>query len=166
MAILEVGINIGPKNLVEIKYYSASDNIINPDIRARFLSGIESYITEVYGDSINVISLSNFQIICYYKTIQMPGDDEDNTQPLLSYAITDKNVKPNLVKRHLKEIISDFMTQYTPKDIFLRESKYFVNFQPHINDILGDLKLTTEDRIGLVVRKKKKEEKVESKEEE
>ena len=30
MAVLEIGINIGMKNLVEVKYYSSSDNILDP----------------------------------------------------------------------------------------------------------------------------------------
>jgi hypothetical protein len=70
MAVLEVGINLGMKNLVENKYYSSSDNVLDPDIRAKFLSGLKSCFTEVFGDKINVISLSNFEIVCYYKMVR------------------------------------------------------------------------------------------------
>ncbi|MFX0136455.1 MAG: hypothetical protein ACFFDN_22635, partial [Candidatus Hodarchaeota archaeon] len=109
MAVLEVGINLGMENLVEVKYYSSSDKVIDPSIRARFLTGLESYITEVYGDKINVISLSNFEIICYYKMVQLPGEEADKSQQLLSYAIIEKGTDHNFIKQHLKEIISNFL---------------------------------------------------------
>ena len=65
MAVLEVGINIGTKNLVEIKYYSSSDNPLDPNLRAGFLSALESFTNEVFGDNINVVSLASFKLVCY-----------------------------------------------------------------------------------------------------
>jgi hypothetical protein len=41
MAVLEIGINLGLKKLLEIKYYSSAENILDPSIRNRFLSGLE-----------------------------------------------------------------------------------------------------------------------------
>ena len=125
MAILEVGINLGMKNLVEIKYYSSSDNILDPNVRAKFLTGLKSYITEVYGDKINIISFSGFEIVCHFKMIQLPSKEASNTQPLLSYAIIEKDTDPNFVKQHLKEIISYFLKRYPLNDIFSKKPKYF-----------------------------------------
>lgn len=151
MAVLEVGINLGMKNLVEIKYYS-SDNVIDPNIRAKFLTALESFITEVYGDKINIISLSNFEIVCYYKIVQIPSELVDNTQPLLSYAIIEKGTEHDFVKQHLKKIISNFLNHYALNDIFSKEPKYFMKFETQIDEILGDLRLKIDDRIRSIFR--------------
>ncbi|UCD01041.1 MAG: hypothetical protein JSV23_09170 [Promethearchaeota archaeon] len=152
MAVLELGINLGMKSLVEIKYYSSSDNVLNTNIRAKFLTGLEDFITEVFGDKINVISLSNFEIICYFKMVQKPNELVEDKQPLLSYAIIEKGTGHDFVKGHLKKIISHFLNQYDIKDIFSEESKYFKKFEPQIDEILGDLRFKIDDRIRSVFR--------------
>jgi len=150
MAVLEVGINLGMKNLVETRYYSSSDNVFDPNIRAKFLTGLKSYITEVYGDKINVISFSGFEIVCYFKMVQLASKETDKPQPLLSYAIIEKGTDPNFVKQHLKEIISYFLERYPVNDIFSKEPEYFKKTEPRIDDILGDLRFKVEDRIKSV----------------
>ena len=150
MAVLEVGINIGMKSLLEIKYYSSSDNILDPNIRAKFLTGLKSYITEVYGDKINVISFSGFEIVCYFKMIQSPDEKDKKPEPLLSYAIIEKETDPNFVKQHLKEIVSYFLERFPPNDIFSKDPKYFKKSETRINEILGDLRFKVGDRIKSV----------------
>ena len=154
MAVLEVGINLGMKNLVEIKYYSSSDIVLDPNIRAKFLSGLKSYISEVFGDKINVVSLSNFEIVCYYKMVQFPSTEDINTQPILSFAIIEKGTDHKLVKQHLKEITSQFLNRYPLNDIFKKQSNYFIEFESQIDEILGDLRLKIEDRINSIFGKK------------
>ena len=152
MAILEVGINLGMKPLVEIKYYSSSDNILDPRVRAHFLTGVENYLDEAFGDEINVISLSDFKFICYYKKLQIPGVDPKNTETLLSFAIIEQDTDPNFVKKHLKEIILEFRNQYALSEILSKDPAYFKEFEQHINQILGDLKLKINDRLRSLFR--------------
>ncbi|MFX0001459.1 MAG: hypothetical protein ACFE9Q_10360 [Candidatus Hodarchaeota archaeon] len=152
MAVLEIGINLGMKNLVDIRYYSSSDKVLDPNIRAKFLTGLKSFITEVYGDKINIISFSDFEIVCYFKMIELPSKEATETQPLLSYAIIEKGTDPNFVKRHLKEINSNFLNRYALNDIFSKESKYFKKFKPRVDEILGDLKLKLGDRIESIFK--------------
>ena len=147
MAILEVGINIGMKSLIEIKYYLSSDNILDPDLRAGFLTALESFTSEVFGDDINVISLARFKLVCYCEMIQMPSNDIENKQPLLSFAIIEKGTEVPIVKEQLNEIITYFLNRYSLNDIFSKKPKYFKDFETRINEILGDLKLKTEDRF-------------------
>jgi len=149
MAVLEVGINLGLRNLVAIKYYSSVDKVLDPKIRAKFLTGLEDYISEVFDDKINVISFSNFQIVCYYKMIQLPNKEP---QLLLSFAIIEKDTDANLVKQHLKKIISSFRKQFELQEIISKKPETFKQFEPQIDKILGDLKLKIEDRIGLLFR--------------
>lgn len=118
MAILEVGLNLGTKNLIEIKYYSSSDNVLDADLRAGFLSALESFTTEVFGDNINVVSLASFKLVCYSEMIALPGDDPNNKQPLLSYAIIEKETDTTLVKQYLTEILSYFLNRFSLNDIF------------------------------------------------
>lgn len=147
MAILEVGINLGMRNLVEIKYYTSSDDVLDPNLRAGFLTALESFTSEVFGDDINVISLASFKLVCYCEMIKLPTDDENNKQPLLSYAIIEKATDASVVKQQLSQIISYFLNRYPINDIFSKKPKYFKQFEIRINDILGDLKLKTEDRF-------------------
>ncbi len=147
MAILEVGINIGMTSLIEIKYYSSSDNVLDPNLRAGFLTALESFTSEVFGDDINVISLASFKLVCFCEMIQMPGNEVENKQPLLSFAIIEKGTEVPVVKEQLNEIITYFLNRYSLNDIFSKKPKYFIDFEPRINEILGDLKLKTEDRF-------------------
>jgi hypothetical protein len=147
MAVLEVGINLGLKNLVEIKYYP-SDNAISSKIRAKFLEGLEDFLSEVYADKLNVISFSNFRIVCYHKIVQLSREDVKNTQPLLVFAIIEKETNPDFVKEHLKEISSLFLKKYDLNEIFLKDAWAFKDFEHQANLVLGDLRLKIEDRIG------------------
>jgi hypothetical protein len=152
MAVLEIGINLGLKKLVAIKYYSSLDKVIDPQIRAKFLTGLEDYISEIFDDKINVISFSNFQIVCYYKMLQLSSIESSPVQPLLSFAIIEKGIDTNLVKQHLKKILSSFLAHFNVDEIFSKESKHFEHFKPQIDEILGELKLKIEDRIGSLFR--------------
>ena len=78
MAILECGINLGNRSLIETKYYSSSD-VLEPDLRAGFLSALESFTSEVFGDDINVVSLASLKLVCNCEMIALPGEDDKNT---------------------------------------------------------------------------------------
>lgn len=147
MAILEVGINIGIRNLLEIKYYKSSDNLLDPNLRAGFLSALESFTNEVFGDDINVVSLASFKLVCYCDLIALPSDNSRNKQPLLSYAIVEKETDVEVVKEQLEQVNSYFLNRYSINDIFSKKNKYFKEFKTRIDELLGDLKLKTEDRF-------------------
>ena len=146
MAVLECGINIGNRNLIEVRYYASSD-VLDPNLRAGFLSALESFTTEVFSDSINVVSLASFKLVCFCEMVALPGEDKDNTQPLLAYAIIEKETESEVVKGLLNEIIMTFTNRYSVLDIFGKKSKYFRKFDIRISNILGDLKMKTEDRF-------------------
>jgi len=147
MAILELGINLGIRNILNKRYYDSDTGVgLDPELRAGFLSALESFTTEVFGDDINVISLASFKLVCYCDLISLPND-ESNKQPLISFAITEKETDSEMVKRHLEEINSHFLNRYSLNDIFSKKEKFFKKFESRIDDIIGDLKLKTEDRF-------------------
>jgi hypothetical protein len=145
MAVLEVGINLGMRNLVEIRYYPSSDDDVNAHARAKFLDGLGEFIDEVFGDEIDVISLSSFNVVCYYEMVQ--SSDSSSKEPLLSYAIIEKDTNPNFVKQHLQKIISDFLDNFSLNEIYSKSAIFFERFKPRIDKILGDLKSKLGDRI-------------------
>lgn len=147
MAVLEVGINFGMKNLIEIKYYSSSDNVLDPNLRAGFLQALESFTSEVFGDDISIISLASFKLVCSCEMITLPGNELENKQPLLAFAIIEKGTDTTIVKQYLSEIVSHFLNRFSLNDIFSKKPKYFKKFETRIDEILGDLKLKTEDRF-------------------
>ena len=150
MAVIEVGINIGSRNLLEVKYYSDSDNVLNPKYRAKFLAGLENYVSEVYGDKMNVISFPNFQIVCYYKMLKLALMDLDNAEPLLAYAIIEKGTDPVFVKKNLKQIISEFLDHFPINEILCEDIEIFKEFEHQIENILGDLRFKLNDRINTI----------------
>lgn len=149
MAVLEVGVNLGPRNLIERKYYLSSDGVLDPNLRAGFLSALESFTTEVFGDDINVVSLASYKLVCYCEMVSLPnpGDKNDNKEPLLYYAIIEKETDAQIVKQHLIQINIYFLNRFSFHDIFNKKSKYFRKFEPRIDETLGDLCLKTEDRF-------------------
>ena len=148
MAVLEIGINLGVKNLVGINYYPALDKEFDQETRAKFLAGLKDYLSEVYDDKINVISFSNFQIVCYNKMIPIADNLSEPTQPLLSFAVIEKDTDPMLVKQHLKKISLCFRDQFKPETILRNNPDSFKSFIPQIDKILGDLRLKIGDRIS------------------
>ena len=147
MAILELGINLGIRNILNKRYYDSDTGVgLDPELRAGFLSALESFTTEVFGDDINVISLASFKLVCYCELVSLPND-ESNKQPLISFAITEKETDSEIIKRHLEEINSHFLNRYSLNDIFSKKEKFFKKFESRIDDIIGDLKLKTEDRF-------------------
>jgi hypothetical protein len=147
MAILELGINLGIRNILNKRYYDSDTGVgLDPELRAGFLSALESFTTEVFGDDINVISLASFKLVCCCELISLPND-ESNKQPLISFAITEKETDSEIVKRHLEEISSHFLNRYSLNDIFSKKLKFFKKFEGRVDEIIGDLKLKTEDRF-------------------
>ncbi|MFW9988256.1 MAG: hypothetical protein ACFFC3_06335 [Candidatus Odinarchaeota archaeon] len=153
MVIVEAGINIGKKNLVDIKYHSSSDKSLDPNLRAKFLAGLKDFITEIFDDEIDVISLKDFEIICHYTMIQLLDKIDSKPQPLLSFSIIESGTNRKLVKNRLEQILSQFLRIYSLRDISLKDPKYFKAFVPQMDEILGDLRLKIEDRIKSVFRK-------------
>lgn len=145
MTVLEVGINLGMRNLVEIRYYPSSEDKPNAEARAKFLDGLGDYIDEVFGDEIDVISLSNFNVVCCCEMIK--SSDSSSKEPLLSYAIIEKDTNADFVKQHLRKIISDFLVYFSLDEIYSKNSTFFEKFIPRIDIILGELKSKLEDRI-------------------
>ena len=147
MAILELGINLGVRNIVNKKYYDSDMGVgLDPELRAGFLSALESFTSEVFGDDINVISLASFKLVCYCDLVALPND-ESNKQPLISFAITEKKTESEVVKKHLQEVNFHFLNRFSLNDIFTKKEKFFKKFEIRVDDIIGDLRLKTEDRF-------------------
>jgi len=150
MTVLELGINLGSRNIFERKYYTTSNNPLDPNLRAGFLSALESFTTEVFGDDVNVVSLASFKLVCYSEMVSLPLSDEEdnNTQPLLFFAIIEKGMDAEIVKKELINISRTFLNRFSRNDIFAKKNKYFEKkFISRVDEILGDLKLKTEDRF-------------------
>jgi len=147
MAILEIGINLGLKTLIERKYYRVSDNVLDPKIRARFLSGLQSYLSEVHGDKINVISFAHFQIVCYFRKFQALEKKSKVPQPLIIYAIIEKGLNPDNLTKLLKKILSKFIDNYYLDDIITRDKEFFKPFISEVDKGVGDLKFKIQDRL-------------------
>ena len=84
--------------------------------------------------------------MCYCDLVALPND-QSNKQPLISFAIIEKETDAEIVKRHLREINSHFLNRYSLNDIFSKKEKFFVKFEERIDKLLGDLKMKTEDRF-------------------
>ncbi|MFO8017966.1 MAG: hypothetical protein R6U96_04980 [Promethearchaeia archaeon] len=127
---------------------------MDPNLRAGFLSALESFTTEVFGDNINVVSLASFKLVCYSEEIALPGNEEKTQNTLLCYAIIEKNTsEPDVIKNLLKRITNLFLNRYSLHDIFFKEKKKakYHKFNKRIDESLGDLRLKTEDRFRSIL---------------
>ncbi|MFW9894563.1 MAG: hypothetical protein ACFFD7_02025 [Candidatus Thorarchaeota archaeon] len=136
MAILECGINIGMKNLIHVKY---SDKVLDPKLRAGFLTALESFTSEIFGDDISIISLAFFTLVCSCERIQLLGNEQENKQPLVAYAIIEEGTDIAIIKQYLSKIIAHFLNRFSLNDIFSKKPKFFQKFETRIDEILGDL---------------------------
>lgn len=149
LAILECGINLGGRNIFEIKFYTDTKNPLDADLRAGFLTALESFTSEIFNDDINVVSLASFKMVCYTEIIRLPiPKEENNPQTLIYYAIIEKETETDIVKKQLKKISNHFLNRFPLNDIFTKKKQYFnKKFSSRVSEVLGDLKLKTEDRF-------------------
>ncbi|MGV9172194.1 MAG: hypothetical protein ACOC44_04860 [Promethearchaeia archaeon] len=127
---------------------------MDPNLRAGFLSALESFTNEVFGDNVNVVSLASFKLVCYSEEISLPGSKEKNKDSLLCYAIIEKETSdPDTIKKLLRRITSLFLNRYSLHDIFFKDKKKakYHKFNKRIDDTLGDLSLKTEDRFRSIL---------------
>ncbi len=75
------------------------------------------------------------------------GDNIEEKVPLLSFAIIEKETDTQIVKTHLEKMNAYFLNRFSFYDIFSKKNKYFQSFSKRIDEVLGDLRLKTEDRF-------------------
>ncbi|MBA7504875.1 hypothetical protein ES706_03533 [subsurface metagenome] len=151
MPIYETGINLGNRNLIQIKYYSSPEQL-DPNLRAGFLQALDGFSHEVMGDDIATISLASFKLVCVSIPLALPGvATPEDTLPLISYAIIDKKLAVEIVKEQLIQVSNRFTNRYSINDIFSKKPKYFKKFISLFDEILGDLKLKEEDRFRSIL---------------
>ncbi len=151
MPIYETGINLGNRNLIQIKYYSSPDQL-DPNLRAGFLQALDGFSHEVMGDDIATISLASFKLVCVSIPLALPEvSTPEDTLPLISYAIIDKKLSVETVKEQLDLVSRRFTNRYSINDIFSKKPKYFRKFTSLFDEILGDLKLKEEDRFRSIL---------------
>ena len=152
LAILEVGTNLGNRNILEIKFYTEDTNPLDSDLRAGFLTALENFTSELFGDDINVVSLSDFKMVCYTEVVSLPlPEEEANEQPLIFYGIIEKDTDTEVVKKQLQKLSRHFINRFPLNDIFSKKKKYFnKKFSSRVNEVLGDLRLKTEDRFRAI----------------
>ena len=119
MTILEFGINIGDKNIIEIKYYRPEDGIdFSSAHRTNFLNAIEKFCTEVYGFDLDSVNLGTYQIICHKEIVNNPNEKETKT-PITYYCIIEKDTDSKLVNNLLIEINRYFRNRFSLHFIFI-----------------------------------------------
>ncbi len=153
MAILEVGGALGSRPILELRFYEKdSKSALDPDLRAGFLTALENFTSELFGDNINVVSLSEFKMVCFTEVVSLPlPEEKDNEQPLIFYAIIEKETETEVVKNQLQKLSRHFINRFPLNDIFSKKKKYFnKKFQSRVDEVLGDLKLKTEDRFRAI----------------
>ena len=134
MSVIELGINIGTRNLLVIE----SMGKIDERKYVGLLTLLEDYNIELFEDEIRIIQFpAGLKLVCYSKMIEL----EEKTQALLSYALIDESTNVDLIQLFITRLYSLFTNRYSLKDIFFNSSSYFNNFKPLILEILGTLNI-------------------------
>ncbi|MFX1593170.1 MAG: toll/interleukin-1 receptor domain-containing protein [Promethearchaeota archaeon] len=147
MAILEIGINLDFYNILEIKYYKASDDILDVDTRESLISELKTFTNKLLGDDFGVMSLASYELVCYKKEIPLPLDKKEKNVPLLLYVIIKKGTDIDTIKDGLKKLHSTFTNEFSPDEIITQNKDNFKRFEAQIDKIFDNIKLKTEEPI-------------------
>ncbi|MBD3195693.1 MAG: hypothetical protein GF317_11585 [Candidatus Lokiarchaeota archaeon] len=136
MAILEIGLNLEKKHILNIQYDNfKSTKDWDPSLRAGFISFLDSFSKNVYGKNLDMIKMKDFQMIFHSKIIESFTEPKEQ-KPLICYCITDNSKNKNIQKDILKEILEQFLNRYAIFDIFTKDEKYFVEFKPRVKSLV------------------------------
>lgn len=158
MGILEIGVNIGNHNLISVKFYSQEDvqksKILQSfsDLRHDFIAAIDDLAKNLFGQDLNVVSLSEYRLIYISQSVTDPYREENNL-PLICYSITDNNHNNiEWTKKILKEVLNLFLNRYSLFTICSPGEIDFQQFEPRIHHVVGDFRYKIEDSFQDIFR--------------
>lgn len=152
MGIIEIGVNIGNSNLLSVKFYSQEDVQKNKRLKSfsvlrhDFIMAINDLAKNVFGQDLNVVSLSEYQLIYISENVNDPYS-QDRSLPLICYsiAVNNNNNNKEWTKKILKEILDQFLRRYSLYTICSPGEIDFQKFEPRIYKIVGDSKFKIEE---------------------
>jgi len=126
--LLEVGIAIGLREILARKFVSFLSHI--PIVFRRISSSaVKRFIREMKEDRQEIIPLKTYQAILYGEFLTFTVHETKAEIPLVVYAIAKENADSNKAKKVLKEIAIRFKDMYHPREMLVKDKKYFADFE-------------------------------------
>ena len=126
--LLEVGIAIGLREILVRKFISIFTRM--PIVVRRISSSVvKHFIREMTEDRQEIIPLKTYQAIIYGEFLTFTVHETKAEIPLVVYAIAKENADSNKAKKVLKEIAIRFKDMYHPREMLVKEKKYFADFE-------------------------------------
>jgi hypothetical protein len=143
MKIYELGLLHHGVPLISKQYYQ--EYKVDPLLRGGFLSAMNAFAEEVFSDEIESFVMKNFRIVLLSHPFP-----ETSTDRLVSYCIGSKKLSPKVAKRALTRVLEEFTQQFKHlKDLNI-DLAMFDDFLPILDDILGDLAKSADERARSV----------------
>ncbi|MFX0142144.1 MAG: hypothetical protein ACFFDN_51375, partial [Candidatus Hodarchaeota archaeon] len=145
MVIFELGIVKSGVPLVSKQYYKEYNVNVDSVLRAGFLSGLTTFVKEVFSDNIESFTMKNFKIafISHFLN-QKKGEN------IICFVIGDKNLKLKFAKKALTEVLNEFLKKYGNLENFSGDLNIFSEFSKVLDEILGDLIRKPDERFRSV----------------
>ncbi|MFX1298219.1 MAG: hypothetical protein ACFFD2_25615 [Promethearchaeota archaeon] len=140
--IYELGILHHGIPLISRQYYE--EYKVDPLLRGGFLSALNSFAEEVFSDEIDSFNMKNFKIIVLSQPFA------NTSERIFSYCIGGRKISPKVAKRALIRILEEFNQKYSHLKTLACDLAIFEEFLPILDEILGDLARSTDERARSV----------------
>ncbi|MHA1321940.1 MAG: hypothetical protein ACTSRL_04030 [Candidatus Helarchaeota archaeon] len=142
MVILELGIMKNGVPLVSCQFFQDYNIKNSAALRAGFLSGLNTFVEHTFSDHIESFVMKNFKIIFQSYRICKTA--------VTVYCIGDKRLKIQTAKKALNKVAEEFNKKYGHLKTITSDLSQYTDFIHNLNEILGDLIRSTDDRVKSV----------------
>jgi len=150
LTILETAIRFKENNLCEAHYYSSKENL--SDNEHNFLSKtIGVLVKSDFGDKIHKFSMGKNKILIKLRNLEVTDEDtkEKSNIPLVIYCIAEKKEEQKHVNKCMDDSITQFLEQFSIKDIATKKPNKFKKFNEQLKKNFGMRK--PEDRFKSLI---------------
>jgi hypothetical protein len=137
--IYELGLLHNGIPIISRQYYE--EYKLDPLLRGGFLGALNAFAEEVFSDEIDSFIMKNFKIIILSSPL-----NEACQGNIVSFCIGSKKLSLKVAKRALTRVLNEFIEQFKHLETLTCDLAIFEDFLPVLDQILGDLAKSTDDR--------------------
>ena len=152
MTILETAILFKGNSLCEEHFYS-SEGILKDDDRNILIKTIGVLKRASSYDKIHKFSMGDHKILIKLKNLEMTDENtkEKTNDPLVIYCVAGKKTEQNHIERCMDDSITQFLEQFSIKDITTKDPSKFKKFSKQLKKIFHEIALKPEDRFKSIL---------------
>ena len=152
MTILETAILFEGNSLCEEHFYS-SEGILKDEDRDLLTKTIGILKRASSYDKIHKFSMGKHKILIKLKKIEVTDEKnkEKTYKPLIIYCVAGIKTEQNHINKCMDESITQFLKQFSIKDITTKDPSKFNKFNEQLKKIFHEIALKPEDRFKSIL---------------